>query len=610
MGMFDFMAGQQRTPTWDEVQRRRALADALAGSIGAPTTLGEGLSSIGAALGGVLANRKADRMDAARAAEADNVFEAALAGVPQDNSPLAAALGGTFAAPTNAPPAVADALAPAPSGDPLRDGIIETAQAIGADPVDLATAISYETAGTFDPMKAGPTTQWGQHRGLIQFGHPQAKQYGADFSSPEAALRSQLGANGAVANYFRSSGFKPGMSGLDLYSTINAGAPGKYSASDANNGGAPGDVRDKWERQMSAHREKAMALLGGDYQPAQQAPGQAMPGFAPISIPAPPPVNVAMIRAMNNPYLSPEQRQILGGIMAQQQANQITPYQMAQLQMQQQGQAMQAARFGLEMQQATQPKPVQWDTREVNGGVVQVNPMTGETRQVVAPIPKGPDFRPATAEEAARYGAQAGQFGPDGRFYPNNPPSGLAIETGPDGQVRVVQGAGAQGAAGKPFTEAQSKDNIYATRAEGALATLDPISGALPDRGAILADKVPLGMARGVQSDQYQVARAAADEFLQAILRKDTGAAITAQEQELYGKTYLPQPGDSEAAMAQKQQARRRAVEALKSGMSPAQIIAQEKALQASGSPSLLPVAPAAPPMRGDAGGIKWKVLD
>lgn len=586
MGMFDFIAGERRTPTWDEVQRRRALAEALAGSIGAPTTLGEGLSSIGAALGGVLANRKADRMDTARAAEADSVFEAALAGVPQDNSGLADALGGAFAAPTNAPPAVADALAPAPSGNPLRDGIIETAQAIGANPVDLATAISYETAGTFDPLKAGPTTQWGQHRGLIQFGQPQAKQYGADFSSPEAALRSQLGANGAVANYFRSSGFKPGMSGLDLYSTINAGAPGKYSASDANNGGAPGDVRDKWERQMSAHREKAMALLGGDYQPAQQAPGQGMPGFAPISIPAPPPVNVAMIRAMNNPYLSPEQRQILGGIMAQQQANQITPYQAAQLQMAQQDQAMQAARFGIEMQQATQPQPV----KGVEIGDRLVNPQTGE---VMADFSSAaPEFRVATPQEAAQYGAQAGQFGPDGRFYPNDPPAGLAVETGPDGQVRVVQGAGAQAAAGKPFTEGQSKDIAYATRAEGALATLDPIAGKLADRGEIAAGWLPMGLSKGVQSDEFQVARASGDEFLQAILRKDTGAAITADEQALYGQTYLPQPGDSPAALAHKEQARRRAVEAIKAGMPATAIVAQEKALAASGSEPLPKDAP------------------
>lgn len=148
------------------------------------------------------------------------------------------------------------------SGDALRDGIIETARATGADPLDLATAMSFETGGTFAPRKKGPTTQWGRHQGFIQFGEPQARQHGADFSSDEAAMRSQLGADGAVARYLRASGFKPGMSGLDLYSTINAGSPGRYGASDANNGGTRGDVRDKWENQMEAHRKKAMAILG------------------------------------------------------------------------------------------------------------------------------------------------------------------------------------------------------------------------------------------------------------------------------------------------------------------------------------------------------------
>ena len=144
--------------------------------------------------------------------------------------------------------------------DLLRNGILATAAAVGANPVDLATAISYETGGTFNPLQAGPTTQWGQHRGLIQFGEPQAKQYGVNWDDP---LNSQLGPNGAIANYLRASGFKPGMSGMDLYSTINAGAPGRYGASDANNGGAPGTVQDKWNQQMAGHRQKAEALLGG-----------------------------------------------------------------------------------------------------------------------------------------------------------------------------------------------------------------------------------------------------------------------------------------------------------------------------------------------------------
>jgi hypothetical protein len=111
-------------------------------------------------------------------------------------------------------------------------------------------------------MQLGPTTQWGQHRGLIQFGEPQAQEYGVDFSSPESALASQLGENGAIVRYMRAHGFEPGMGFMDFYSTINAGGPGRYGASDANNGGAPGTVADKLNNQMAGHRRNALALLG------------------------------------------------------------------------------------------------------------------------------------------------------------------------------------------------------------------------------------------------------------------------------------------------------------------------------------------------------------
>lgn len=146
----------------------------------------------------------------------------------------------------------------------LVNGIVQSAAALGVNPVDLATAISYETAGTFDPTKRGPTTQWGQHRGLIQFGQPQAQKYGVNWDDP---IGSQLGADGAVVKYLKDTGVRPGMGLLDIYSAINAGGVGRYGASDANNGGAPGTVRDKVEKQMADHRKKAMALLGGDYQP-------------------------------------------------------------------------------------------------------------------------------------------------------------------------------------------------------------------------------------------------------------------------------------------------------------------------------------------------------
>jgi hypothetical protein len=148
----------------------------------------------------------------------------------------------------------------------FRQRLIETADSIGANPVDLATAISYESG--FNPNVWGGSG--GNYYGLIQFGPNERKQYGVDTNNVD----SQLGANGAIAKYMRDRGFKPGMSGMDLYSTINAGSPGRYGASDTAAGGAPGDVRDKWENQMAAHRAKAEALLGSGYSVDPNATAQ------------------------------------------------------------------------------------------------------------------------------------------------------------------------------------------------------------------------------------------------------------------------------------------------------------------------------------------------
>lgn len=158
----------------------------------------------------------------------------------------------------------------------LARAILASAQRLGADPVDLATVISYETAGTFDPWKAGPTTQWGQHRGLIQWGEPQRVKYGVTQGMPvDAQLQ-------AAERYLQDAGYKPGMGIMDLYSAINAGRVGRYGASDANNGGAPGTVADKVNNQMAGHRQKAAALLGGQYQPSAPAIGPQQPA-APTS---------------------------------------------------------------------------------------------------------------------------------------------------------------------------------------------------------------------------------------------------------------------------------------------------------------------------------------
>lgn len=156
------------------------------------------------------------------------------------------------------------------------------------NPVDLATAISYETGGTFDPWQPGPTTKWGQHRGLIQFGEPQRQQYGV-YKGQSAA--DQMG---SVENYLRDTGVKKGMGLLDIYSAINAGGVGRYGASDTAAGGAPGNVADKVAG-MAPHRVRAELMLNGKLPQGfgvareEKAP-QQISGAAPGSIaPAGPP---------------------------------------------------------------------------------------------------------------------------------------------------------------------------------------------------------------------------------------------------------------------------------------------------------------------------------
>jgi hypothetical protein len=131
------------------------------------------------------------------------------------------------------------------------DLIRAAAAQIGANPVDYATAISYETGGTFSTKIKGGKN--GDYQGIIQFGPAERAKYGVHGGQTFAE---QLQ---SANSYFQDRGFKPGMGMLDLYSTINAGSPGHYNASDG-----PGNtVRSHVEKMLaSGHRARAEALLG------------------------------------------------------------------------------------------------------------------------------------------------------------------------------------------------------------------------------------------------------------------------------------------------------------------------------------------------------------
>lgn len=142
----------------------------------------------------------------------------------------------------------------------IAQGIFSTANALGINPIDLATAISYETGGTFDPLSIGPTTKYGQHRGFIQFGEPQAKQYGVSFETRPQAISTQLGPGAGIYQYLKKVGVKPGMGLEQIYSAINTGGVNNLNMTDKAAGGMPGTVAEKVAG-MGPHRQKALKFM-------------------------------------------------------------------------------------------------------------------------------------------------------------------------------------------------------------------------------------------------------------------------------------------------------------------------------------------------------------
>jgi hypothetical protein len=173
-------------------------------------------------------------------------------------------------------------------------------------------------------------------------------------------------------------------------------------------------------------------------------------------------------------------------------------------------------------------------TAETRGRLEQltlagIDPASPEGRRFVLTGSLGEQFRSATPEEAAQYGATAGQIDTKtGRFYPINPPTGVTIEQTPDGRFRVVQGP--TNAARKA---AQKRSNLDAD-IDAAQRNLDLIEAIIKDESL---DEVT-GMIRGriparTQSQENLLAKMeqlGGVAFLQAYENLKGGGQITEQE--------------------------------------------------------------------------------
>jgi len=123
-----------------------------------------------------------------------------------------------------------------------------------------------------------------------------------------------------------------------------------------------------------------------------------------------------------------------------------------------------------------------------------------------------------------------------------------------DGQGEQLKGKGHQ------LTEAQSNAVSFAMRAQNALDNLATV----PSISAYdyASSRVPLA-GNFMMSPQGQAAANSEKQFIAAVLRKESGAAISTGEYQTYGDQFFPRPGDSKDTLAQKARNRSVAIQGL-----------------------------------------------
>jgi hypothetical protein len=149
---------------------------------------------------------------------------------------------------------------------------------------------------------------------------------------------------------------------------------------------------------------------------------------------------------------------------------------------------------------------------------------------------------------------------PQGSFVPVTGPTGAPLESS------------------KPLTEGQAKGVGFALRAREA----DQILNTIGKKGEVqpglikrTLESTPfigegLGtMANVTQSAAQQQVEQAQRNFVNAVLRQESGAVINEDEFNNAKKQYFPQPGDSDKVIKQKEQARKTTIKALETQAGP-----------------------------------------
>lgn len=120
-------------------------------------------------------------------------------------------------------------------------------------------------------------------------------------------------------------------------------------------------------------------------------------------------------------------------------------------------------------------------------------------------------------------------------------------------EIKNPSNTGVVTASGKPLTEGQSASLGYAKRIAEAKAVIDQIGNQFTGGESYFGQLNPFNT---LKSESRQMFEQAQRNFVNAVLRKESGAAISPTEFDSAKQQYFPQPGDMAGTLKQKKQNR------------------------------------------------------
>lgn len=146
------------------------------------------------------------------------------------------------------------------------------------------------------------------------------------------------------------------------------------------------------------------------------------------------------------------------------------------------------------------------------------------------------------------------------------PSQSTSMRVGPDGAVEFNQGTGDQSAGnGKDLTVDAAKNTGFLIRARDSMQVLNQLEGEGTDLGAKIANNIPI-VGNYLQTPEYRQYDQARRDFINAVLRRESGAVIADSEFANAERQYFPQPGDDPQTIAQKRQNRENAIKGFEIG--------------------------------------------